>query len=91
MMQAIELMTHDDFLLQYNISIDTSDVVDYMRKAIRVWTLDHEVYISKFGEYYHKMSFKNLFFVELAEILTSRGFCYSFNIADASQVIKLEK
>jgi hypothetical protein len=38
-MQAVELMTNDDFLAQYNLSLDTSDIMDYMKKAMRVWTL----------------------------------------------------
>jgi hypothetical protein len=90
-MQAIELITNDDFLAQYNLTIDTSDVVDYMRKAIRVWTLEFQKRIKDFGGYDHEMQFANQFGVYLAEILTSRGFCFSFNVVDAQELFRLEE
>lgn len=39
MMLAVELMTDDEFLINYNVSIDTNDIMEYMKKAMRVWTL----------------------------------------------------
>lgn len=90
-MQAIELIVRDDFLAQYNISIDTSDVMKYMRKATRVWTLEFEKGHKFYGKYYNVMNFKENFAVELAEVITSRGFCYSFNIVDAIDLLRTEK
>lgn len=89
-MQAIELIARDDFLAQYNVSIDTSDVIEYMRKAIRVWDLQGK-YDKNLGTYSHEMNFKDKYLIEFAEIITSNGFCYSFNIADAKDILKLEK
>jgi hypothetical protein len=39
MMLAVELMRDDEFLIHYNVSIDTSDIMDYMKKAMRIWWL----------------------------------------------------
>jgi hypothetical protein len=89
-MQAIELQTHDDFLAQYNLTIDTSDVIEYMKKARRIWNSPYKKYLDGLGTFYTYVDFKNQFSIDLAEILTSDGFCYSFNIVDASELLKLE-
>jgi hypothetical protein len=91
MMQAIELATGDDFLAKYNLSIDTSDVIEYMRKATRIWTLNDGDRPKDLGEYYHCADFMLKFKLITAEVITQRGFCYSFNIAEPSQLFRLEK
>lgn len=96
MMQAIELITKDNFLEQFNISIDTSDIMYYMKKAMHVWFdsdyyENYEDFEEKEYTYYNEIHFMYRFQVEFAEIITSKGFCYSFNIGDASNLFHLER
>jgi hypothetical protein len=91
MMQAIELATGDDFLANYNVSIDTSDVIEYMRKATRIWTSKLGESDEILGQYHHWADFILQFKLIMAEVITQRGFCYSFNIAEPSQLFRLEK
>lgn len=89
MMQAIELVENDDFLFQFNVSIDTSDLMDYIRNTTRRWHLNEYDWV--LGTFYNNMDFKKKFSIWLVEIITYRGFCYSFNIVDAAELFKIEK
>jgi hypothetical protein len=90
-MQAIELVARDDFLFRFNVSIDTSDLIDYLHKATLNWNPTTFEYTRESGSYTHYIDFMQKFVVPLAEIMTSRGFCYSFNIVDASELFHLER
>jgi hypothetical protein len=90
-MQAIELVTNDDFLAQFNLTIDTSDVVDYMRLARREWYIEDGKFIRPLGRFAHEFYFMERNKAKVHEVLTSRGFCYSFNIAPPSEVLQLER
>lgn len=92
-MHAVEIVTDDNVLLQRNISVDTSDLIDYIRKASRIWTdPDVEVYENTgFINFKHQVDFKNKYWVDFAEVLTEKGFCYSSNIVDAAEMFRLEK
>lgn len=82
LLQAFGLIIRDSFLGNYNVSVDTSDVTDYMRKLITDWMNPN---------YYNFASFLDRFAVDLAEIITAWGFCYSFNVADAANLFRLER
>jgi len=81
-MQAIALVTNDKFLLSYNISIDTSDVVEYIRK------LDRPMHGRLFDSEFY---FLEQFIVNLTEVFTHRGVCYDFNIVDSSKLFHLDR
>jgi len=81
-MQAIALVTNDKFLLDYNISIDASDVVDYMHKLERQW----------FGKGFQPaVYFLERYAVNYTKVISHRGICYDFNIVDASELFHLDR
>lgn len=81
LMQAVGLVLNDDFLVQYNMMIDTSDVIDYIKDLTWDWT---EYY--KYLPYLH---FDNYYGVEMAEIIGPLGVCYTFNIKDSQELFHL--
>lgn len=82
LLQAFGLIIRDNFLGKYNVSIDTSDVTDYMHKLITDWMHPN---------YYNFASFLDRIAIDMAEVITAWGFCYSFNIVDAAELYHLEK
>lgn len=83
-MQAIALILNDDFLLSYNLSIDVSDVIDYIRNLTWKWA-------KKDSGIYQEADFDDYFGINFAEIIGPYGFCYTFNIIDAEDLFHLEK
>lgn len=81
-MQAFGLIIRDNFLADYNVSVDANDVTDYMHKLIPDWR-------DRWN--YNEASFLDYYDVDLAEVITAWGFCYTFNIIDARELIDLEK
>lgn len=77
----IELITRDDFLYRQNISIPTDDFYNVLRSFINILE-------PKFGE--STILWQNIYGALLAEILTRWGFCYTFNVADAVDVLNIE-
>jgi hypothetical protein len=80
-MQAIALVTGDDFLVSYNLSIGTEDVVDFIRNLTLIWNNKN---------FFQVINFDDTFGVRFAEILGPHGFCYSFNIIDAKELYNLD-
>lgn len=78
-MQVIALIHNDDFLLQFNVSIDTKDVLTYIRNMTFDW--------SKNYRYAH---FDDRFAIEYSEIIGPYGFCYTFNIIEANDLFELQ-
>lgn len=81
-MQAIGLTLNDGFLLQFDVDIDSADVIDYIEDLTWNW---HSYAYSPI------MSFDDYYGVELAKIIGPSGFCYTFNIKDASEMFHLEE
>jgi hypothetical protein len=79
-MQAVSLVTGDEFLIPYNLTIDTEDVLDYIRKLLLEW---NDNLVSKNAD------FDDKFGVDFAEVIGSSGFCYNFNMADANEIFNL--
>lgn len=82
-MQAIGLTLNDDFLLQFDVDIGAADVIDCIEDLTWDW-------ISYYA-YPPVMSFDDYYGVELAKIIGPSGFCYTFNIKEASEMFQLEK
>lgn len=90
-MQAIGLVVKDDFLANYNISIDANDVVDYIVALKRYWHTEKSDVDPYYGDFRNEMDFANQFGVALAEIITPWGFCYCFNVIDADKLFHLDR
>lgn len=88
-MQAVGLVAKDDFLTNFNISIDAIDVVDYIKALKRTWHTGE--WVEPFGKFDNAMDFANEFGVAVLEIITSWGFCYSFNVIDADKLFHLDR
>lgn len=88
-MQAVGLVAKDDFLTNFNISIDANDVVDYIVALKRTWHADF--WTEKYGGFDNQMDFANEYGVVLAEIITPWGFCYCFNLIDADKLFHLDR
>ena len=80
-MQAVELVTGDEFLVPYNLTIDAGDVLDYIKNL--TWDWMH-------ADLYHIINFDNYYGVDFAEIIGPSGFCYNFNLVDADELFRLE-
>jgi hypothetical protein len=81
-MMSIALVTGDEFLLAYNLTIGAEDVLDYMKRLFVDWK-DTSV-------------FKNAYFddkdgINFAGIVGPTGFCYNFNLADAAKLFNLNE
>jgi hypothetical protein len=81
-MQAVALVTGDEFLVQYNLTIDAEDVLDYIKNQLYDWT--------EFG-CRSEAEFDDRFKAHLALIPGPSGYCYNFNLADGSDLFHLEK
>lgn len=84
-MQAVALVTGDEFLVPYNLTIGIGDVLDYMWKLHISWTnfgLDFG-----FTKYAH---FDDNYGIDFAVIASSTGHCYNFNMIDAYELFNLE-
>jgi hypothetical protein len=81
-MQAIALVTGDEFLLSYNLTIGTEDVLDYLKKLLIPW---------KQKNYIRQANFDDFYGVDFATTLGPTGFCYNFNMIDAQDLYNLDR
>jgi hypothetical protein len=79
-MQAVSLVTSDEFLIPYNLTINTEDVLHYIRKLLLEWNDDN---VTRNANFDHKYG------IDFAEVIGSSGFCYNFNMADADEIFNL--
>jgi hypothetical protein len=77
-MQAIALVTGDEFLLPYNLTIGLEDVLDYIDSLNYKWdTYDNDA------------TFDDLYGIDFAYEIGSTGFCFNFNMVDADEIFQL--
>jgi hypothetical protein len=82
-MQAIGLVTGDEFLVPFNLTIDTDDVLKYMKHLTWDWTDERSFHqVIHFDDYYG---------VDFAEIVGASGFCYNFNMVDSDKLFRLDR
>jgi hypothetical protein len=79
-MQAVALATGDQFLLRYNLSVDTRDVLSYISDLTFKWVMKEN--FATFDEFYG---------IDFAPLIGSTGVCYSFNNADPEQIFNLNR
>lgn len=77
-MHAIGLLINDDFLLQFNLSLTTENIMDSLHAVEGIWN-EHE------GSFIKKYS------LEFAKIITPYGFCYTFNSLNADDLFDFNK
>jgi hypothetical protein len=82
-MQAMSLVTGDEFLVQYNLTIDSDDLFDYIEK------IQHD-YLPHPGLIQNHANFDDSFGVFFARIIGSRGFCCSFNMVESEELFNLD-
>jgi acid-sensing ion channel, other len=78
-MQAVALVTGDEFLVPFNLTIDANDVVNYIKKLTDSWKtiLDNINFDDQYG-------------VAFAEIIGPFGFCYNFNLIRSTELFNLD-
>jgi hypothetical protein len=76
-MQAVALVTEDDFLVSYNLTIDTEDVRFLIKKLSYDWP-------NKF--YASDAFFNDHYGINFAPIPAPSGICYNFNMIDAEDL-----
>jgi hypothetical protein len=81
-MQAIALVTGDEFLVPFNLTIDTNDVLEHIKNL--TWNWNHK-------NYFQKVHFDDDYGIDFAEIIGASGFCYNFNLVDADELVFLNK
>jgi hypothetical protein len=80
-MQAVAIVTGDEFLVSYNITIDTKNVERHINNLVWNWQTDQP----------HGIGFDDLYGVRFAKILGSSGFCFTFNIVPPDKIFYLER
>jgi hypothetical protein len=80
-MQAIALATGDEFLVPYNLTIDTNDVLVYIRDLFTIWRIPR---ISRTA------IFEQNYAVYLTAIVSHAGFCHNFNMIKAEELLNLD-
>jgi hypothetical protein len=78
-MQAVALVTGDDFLVPFNLTIDTADVLSYIDKLSYKWD-----YWNNFA------TFDDFFGIDFASMIGPAGFCFNFNMIDALELFHLD-
>jgi hypothetical protein len=81
-MQVVSLVTGDAFLSGYNITVDTTDFLKYLRKLTWEWNQ---------GNLMHEMGFDDSFGMYFAEIIGYSGYCYNFNMLFSHDLFHLQQ
>jgi hypothetical protein len=77
-MQAVALVTGDEFLVPLNLTIDTENVLELIE------SLSYHIY----GEFddYTESYFDDFYGIDFAPILAPSGYCYNFNMIEAKDL-----
>lgn len=80
-MQAVGLVTGDEFLVPFNLTIDADDVLVYIKNLTWDWRDTKLIHYNDFDDDYG---------IDFAAIVGSRGICYNFNMVEAVDLFNLE-
>jgi acid-sensing ion channel, other len=80
-MQAVALVTGDEFLADFNLTIDTADVLEYMGNLTWNWRKISLPLID----------FDDQYGIEFAQIVTPSGVCENFNLILANDLLNTKK
>ena len=78
-MEAIGLVMNDDFLLHYNITIPTKNIMKY------IFELNPRMRTKE------QASFDKIYAINFTKVITQWGYCNTFNILDAAKLINLNE
>jgi hypothetical protein len=80
-MQVIALVTGDEFLVPFNLTIDAEDMEDFLHDLTWIWF------------YYlpHNIGFDDLYGVSFYPNLGFSGMCYTFNVVEFEKIFYLER
>jgi hypothetical protein len=84
-MQVVALVTGDEFLISYNLTIDTADFMGYLRNLSWDWRQGTWRRIQ-----YH-FEFDERFGTNFSEILGPIGICTNFNMIQADELFYLDR
>jgi hypothetical protein len=79
-MQAVALVTGDEFLVPYNLTIDADDVLDYMKSLTWRWF-----------KLFQNTAFDDSYAIRFAPIIGFSGFCFTFNIVQPDVIFRIER
>jgi hypothetical protein len=79
-MQAVAMITGDEFLVPYNLTIDTDDVMSFMKNLNWKWS-----------ETVHQFHFDNAFGIEFSAIIGPSGYCFNFNLIESNRLFYLDR
>jgi hypothetical protein len=77
-MQAIALVTGDEFLLPFNLTIDISDVLNFIKSL----TYDYQRK--------NYANFDDFYGIDFSLVFSPTGFCYTFNMVQAVELFHLD-
>jgi hypothetical protein len=81
---AIDLIMDDDSTLPFNITFNGLELIDILRKYIfERWTSDRRI-LQNSG------SWRDMFEMKIATIVTRFGFCATFNIIEPDELFILD-
>jgi hypothetical protein len=86
MMQIASLISNDDFMSSFNVSIPTNDFVEGLGDFIEFWIYEsynfypediNAIWLGKFE-------------VNLTRTLHPKGFCFTFNLPKAADIFNMD-
>jgi hypothetical protein len=80
-MQAVALVTGDEFLVQFNLTIDAVNMDDFLYELTWKWEKDIN----------QRIGFDDFYGARFRQILSFSGMCFTFNVAAIEEILNLEK
>jgi hypothetical protein len=79
-MQAVALVTGDEFLVPFNLTIDTGNVAYFISKLTWLW----------YENIYQNVGFDDIYGVYFHQNLGSSGLCFTFNMIAFDKIFNQE-
>jgi hypothetical protein len=79
-MQAVALVTGDEFLVPFNLTIATADVFDFI-----------DLLNMKYDTNKNFVTFDDYYGIDFARIVGSTGFCFNFNMVSSADLFHLDQ
>lgn len=87
-MAAIDLTMDDDATLPFNITFDELELIEILRKYVFEGWASYRT--SRLYNSQHVGSWRDMFTIKIATVLTRFGFCATFNIVEADELFNLD-
>lgn len=88
-LQVVRLLSNDKILKEFNESVPMDDFLDRVRDFPEFWqeSIEDDYYYSYFKKFY----WLKVFQANFSEVLARSGFCYTFNLPNASEIYNLNE